>query len=91
MRTAKAGLATKLVILVLLAASAIALLDVRGQIRTAQAEKDAIETQVAQQAQVNADLADAVDHSGDPERQEEIARAKLGLISPGEKVFIYTD
>ena len=91
MRIKKAGLLTKLVVLALLAATAIGLLNVRNQILQAQAEKEALERQVAQQAQTNADLADAVENSGDPDRQEDIARSKLGLVSPGEKVFIYTD
>lgn len=91
MRIKKAGLLTKVVVLALLAATAIGLLNVRNQILQAQAEKEALERQVAQQAQTNADLADAVENSGDPDRQEDIARSKLGLVSPGEKVFIYTD
>lgn len=91
MRIKKAGLLTKLVVLALLAATAIGLLNVRNQILQAQAEKEALERQVVQQAQTNADLADAVANSGDPDRQEDIARSKLGLVSPGEKVFIYTD
>ena len=91
MRVKKAGLLTKLVVLALLAASAIGLLNVRNQILQAEAERSEMEKQVAQQAQTNADLADAVSNSDDPERQEDIARSKLGLVSPGEKVFIYTD
>ena len=47
--------------------------------------------QIAQQTQVNADLRDAVDHSGDPARQADIARNELGLSGPGEKVIIFTD
>lgn len=91
MKTKKAGLLTKVVVLALLAATAIGLLNVRSQILDAQAEKAALEEQLAEQTQINADLADAVANSGDPERQEDIARSKLGLVSPGEKVFIYTD
>ena len=41
--------------------------------------------------QVNADLADAVENSGDPERQADIARNKLGLVEPGEQVIYFTD
>ena len=91
MRVKKAGLLTKLVVLALLAGTAIGLLNVRSQILQAEAERAAMESQVARQAQTNADLADAVSNSDDPERQEDIARSKLGLVSPGEKVFIYTD
>ena len=91
MHTKKAGLLTKLVVLALLAAAAIGLLNVRGMILQAEAERAEMEAKVAQQTQINADLTDAVDNSGDPDRQADIARSKLGLVSPGEKVFIYTD
>ena len=91
MHTKKAGLLTKLVVLALLAAAAIGLLNVRGMILQAEAERAEMEAKVAQQTQITADLTDAVDNSGDPDRQADIARSKLGLVSPGEKVFIYTD
>lgn len=91
MRSKKAGLLTKMVVLALLAATAMGLLNVRSQILQAEAERASMEAQVAQQTQTNADLADAVAHSDDPERQEDIARTKLGLVTPGARVFIYTD
>ena len=91
MRIKKAGLLTKVVVLALLAATAIGLLNVRNQILQAQAEKEALERQVAQQAQTNADLADAVENSGDPDRQADIAREKLGLVQPREQVIYFTD
>ena len=49
------------------------------------------QAEVAAQRQVNADLSDAVENSGDPERQADIARDKLGLVTPGEYVFYFTD
>ena len=47
--------------------------------------------QVAEQTQVNADLSDAVENSGDPDRQADLAREKLGLVEPGEYIFRFTD
>ena len=91
MRTKKAGFLTKLVVLALLIATATALLNLRGQIQTAQADRDHLAAQVAAQTQVNADLQDAVEHSDDPERQADIARDKLGLVQPGEQVIYFTD
>ena len=44
-----------------------------------------------EQKQINADLADAVENSNDPERQADLARDKLGLVEPGEYVFRFTD
>ena len=71
MKTKRATLLTKLVVLALLVVSATALLDLQKQIAQAEAQKAELEAQVAQQTQTNADLQDAVDNSGDPERKED--------------------
>ena len=47
--------------------------------------------QVTVQRQTNADLTDAVENSGDSDRQADIARDKLGLVEPGEVIFYFTD
>ncbi|WP_186565737.1 septum formation initiator family protein [Lawsonibacter celer] len=91
MKTKKAGILTKLVVLALLIAAATALLNLRSQILTAQKDLAEAQAQVAAQTQVNADLADAVENSDDPERQADIARSKLGLVAPGERVFYFTN
>ena len=96
MQIKKAGFLTKIVILTLLIAATVSLLRLRTQIQEAQVELEdqrlkEKQTQVDEQAQVNADLRDAVDHSGDPARQADIARNELGLSGPGEKVIIFTD
>ena len=91
MKTKRATLLTKLVVLALLVVSATALLDLQKQIAQAEAQKAELEAQVAQQTQTNADLQDAVDNSGDPERKEDLARSKLGLAAPDEQIIIFTD
>ena len=73
-RTKKAGLLTKLVILALLIYLATALLDMQSQIRQTQAERDSLSRQVAEQTQVNADLAEDVANPDDPQRIADIAR-----------------
>lgn len=91
MQIKKAGFLTKIVILALLIAASVTLLRMQGQIAQAQREREELQQQVSRQTQVNADLRDAVDHSGDPDRQADIARNELGLAAPGEKVIIFTD
>ncbi len=91
MQIKKASFLTKLVVLTLLIVATVSLLRLRTQIQQAQAEREALRIQVAGQTQVNADLRDAVDHSGDPARQADIARNELDLTVPGEKVIIFTD
>lgn len=90
-KTKKAGLLTKLVVLALLIYLATSLLDLQGRIRETQAERDALNRQVAEQAQVNAELAEDVANPDDPDRIADIARDKLGLVVPGEKVIVITN
>ena len=91
MKLKKASLLTKLVVLALLIGAATGLLNLRQQILTAEADLAEAQSRVAEQKQVNADLADAVENSGDPERQADLARSKLGLVEPGEYIFRFTD
>jgi len=89
-RTKRAGFGTKFVILALLAASAVAILSLNARLNAAQAERDALARQVQAQQEDNAALADDLANQDDPERLEEIAREKLGLIKQDEIVFVDT-
>lgn len=91
MRTKKAGLLTKIVVLALLIYMATALLNLQGRIRETQLQRDSLRLQVTEQTQANADLADAVANPDDPDRIANIARDKLGLVKPGERVFMITN
>lgn len=90
-RTKKAGLLTKIVVLVLLVYMATSLLNLQSRIRQTQAQRDSLSRQVAEQTQINADLAEDVANPGDPDRVADIARDRLGLVVPGEKVLIITN
>lgn len=91
MKTKRAGLLTKLVVLAMLVFVASALLNLRTQIQSAQADLAQLQAEKAAQEQTNADLRDAVENSDDPQRQMEIARSKLGLVSPGDQIIEFTD
>lgn len=91
MKAKKASLLTKIVVLAPLIGAATGLLNLRGKIAAAQADLAQAQAEVSAQKQINADLADAVENSGDPDRQTDIARDKLGLVEPGEYVFYFTD
>ena len=91
MKTKRAGFLTKVVVLALLIAAAVALLNQRELLQQAQADRDALAAQVEAQIQINADLADAVEHSDDPDRQADIARDKFGLVEPGEQIIYFTE
>ena len=88
MKVKRAGLATKLLVLVLLAALAVALLSTQAKLNVAQSERDELVRQVEAQREANAALADDIAHSGDPEYLADIARSKLGLLEPDEIEFV---
>ena len=88
MKLKPAGMATKLLVLVLLAAVAIALLSTRAKLSAAQADRDVLVRQVQEQQEANAALQDGIDHSDDPEYLADIARSRLGLVAPGEIEFV---
>lgn len=87
MKTKKAGLMTKLVVLALLIYMATSLLDLRAQIQTAQDQLSDLDRQVAAQTQENTELADAITNSDDPAVLERAARDK-GFVREGERVMV---
>ena len=90
-KTKKAGLLTKILILALFIYLSSTLLDLREQIAAAHDDVTVLSEQVDAQAQRNAELQDSIDNSSNPEQINEIARDKLGLVKPDEKVFYIVD
>ena len=88
MKVKRAGMATKLLVLVLLAALAVALLSTQATLTAAQHDRDELARQVEAQREANAALADDIAHSGDPDYLADIARSKLGLLEPDEIEFV---
>lgn len=89
-KTKRAGLGTKFVILALLVGAITAFLSLNARLSEAQAQRDSLARQVQAQQEDNAALADDIANQDDPERLEEIAREKLGLIKQDEIVFVDT-
>lgn len=87
MKLKKAGLLTKGIVLVLLIYMSITLLNLQTRIRETEAARDRYQQQVDIQTQTNSALANDVAHSDDPEYILKIARSRLGLVEPGEKIF----
>ncbi len=88
MKTKRAGFATKIVILVLLVACALALLSLQTRLQQAQEELDAANQQVEDQIARNDALTDAIENRDDPDRIGDIARSQLDLLAPDEKVYV---
>lgn len=83
----RAGMITKVVIMILMIYMTISLLNLRTQIQTAQGQRDALAAQVAAQRLDNQQLAEAIENSDDPEMLESVARAK-GYVKPGETLYV---
>lgn len=88
MKVKRAGIATKLLVLVLLAALAAALLSTQASLNAARSDRDELARQVEEQREANAALADDIAHSGDPDHLADIARSRLGLLEPDEIEFV---
>lgn len=87
MKFKKAGIITKIVIVALLVYAAVSLVTVRSRTAALNAQTEQLQQQVTDMTQSNAELEYKIDHSEDADTIEEIARDKLGLVKPGEKIF----
>ncbi len=87
MKLKRASLITKIVIVAIVVYAGINLVSLKVQVSEAQKKRDELQTQVDDVMQTNTELQYAIDHSNDSETIEDIARNKLGLVKPGEKIF----
>lgn len=91
MKFKKASIFTKLVIAALMVYALISLVVVHQRTAQLQDRAAALQQQVSEMTQSNAELQYQIDHSDDDEHAR-IGRAgkKLGLVKPGEKIFYDT-
>ena len=89
-KTKRASLLTKAVILAVLIVVSISLLDLRARLSSAEQTRDALQQQVDEQAQYNAELQDDIDNSDDPDVILEVAKERLGLVGKDEVIFYDT-
>ena len=87
MRVKRAGMLTKLLILILLVATVTTYLNLRKELRDLTAQQATLERQNEKRRQENDALAAAIAQKDDPERIAAVAREKLGYVAPGEIVF----
>ena len=84
----RASLFTKVLLLVLLMGIGWQLVRIHDQVEAAVEEKARLEAQIQAQQQENDALAADIAEGNTQEKMEEIARETLGLVYPGERVFI---
>lgn len=87
MKFKKAGIITKIVIAALLVYAVVSLVTVRSKTAALNAQTQQLQQQITDMTQSNAELEYKIEHSEDADTIEEIARDKLGLVKPGEKIF----
>ena len=87
MKLKRASIFTKIVLLAVIVYAVVTLVDTRARVAEAEADRAALQAQVETMRQENAELKYDIDHAGDPEVLAEIARGKLGLVKPGEKIY----
>ncbi len=87
MKLKRAGIVTKLVVLVLLIYMATSLMDLRGKIQTVEDQREILTQQVANQRLKNQELEDAIANSDDPDMMERVARDK-GFVRQGEELYV---
>ena len=87
MKLKRSSIIMKIVILAMIVYATISLVSTRGRIAEAEADRVLLQAKVDAALQENAELQYDVEHAEDPETIAEIARTKLGLVKPGEKIF----
>lgn len=87
MKFKRSGILLKIIVLVLVVFAGIRLLTLRSQIDEAREQTEALREQAGEMTQSNAELEYEIQHSEDQATIENIARTKLGLVKPGEKIF----
>lgn len=88
MKLKRAGIFTKIAVLVLIVYACVSIASLNSQISAAEEQKRELQQQVDDAARTNAELQYQIEHSTDDETIEEVARDKLGLVMPGEKIFV---
>lgn len=90
-RSKKVGLLGRILLVLILAYMVFMLVSVRQEIAAAKTEVDSLTEQVSEQLQYNTELSNAIENRDNPDFVEDIAREKLGLVSPHDRVFYITD
>lgn len=90
-RTRKYGILLRIALILLLIYMVFTLVHVRQQISATQAEISTLTEQVADQTQTNTQLSNAIENRDDPSFLKDVARERLDLVTPYDRVFYITD
>ena len=88
MKRKRIGLIPKIIVGFLAVYAVVNLVRLQLDINDAKEEHDNLSLQVEQQKRQNEMLKESADKEADNEQIAEAARSQLGLVSPGERVFV---
>ena len=88
MKLRRASIFTKIAVLALIVYACVSIAGLNAQMSQAEEQKRQLQQQVDDAARTNAELQYQIEHSTDDKTIEEVARDKLGLVMPGEKIFV---
>ena len=87
MKIKRAGVITKLLIFALIVYMGMSLIALKAQVAQAENTRAELAGKAAELSRTNAELLYEVETGTDPATKEAVARNKLGLVKPGEKIF----
>ena len=91
LQSKKTGVLIRIVLLAILVYMVFLLVHVRQQITATQAEIRTLTEEVADQIQTNTELTNAIENRDDPSFLKDVARERLDLVTPYDRVFYITD
>ena len=91
LQSKKTGILIRIVLLAILVYMVFLLVHVRQQITATQAEIRTLTEEVADQIQTNTELTNAIENRDDPSFLKDVARERLDLVTPYDRVFYITD
>ncbi len=91
LQSRKAGILIRIVLVAILIYMIFLLVHVRQQITATQAEIRTLTEEVADQTQTNTELTNAIENRDDPAFLKDVARERLDLVTPNDRVFYITD
>lgn len=87
MKLKKAGLITKIVVIVLVVYAAVRLINIHSDIEEAKDIQKELDQQVEEMETANAEMEYSLENSDDDEVIAGIARDKLGMAYPDEEIY----
>ena len=91
LQSRRTGILIRIVLVAILIYMVFLFIHVRQQITDTRAEIRILTEEVADQTQTNTELTNAIENRDDPAFLKDVARERLDLVTPSDRVFYITD